>query len=116
VQGKFILADDSPLPSWLDEETAHKLAPFKVKYTLYETTFTTTGSVTAQVVSTNIAKPRIHHGKWCSINDDAERPEEGDSSLVRIEIDGTVDVYEFFHLKQVIRVHSKGVTGIRGQR
>jgi hypothetical protein len=110
VSGKFILANDSPLPSWLDEETAHKLAPFEVKYTLYETTFTTTGHVTVQVVSTNITNPIIHQGKWCSINDNAERPKEGDSSFTRMEIDGTVDVYEFFHLKQIIRVHSKGET------
>jgi hypothetical protein len=107
IQGKFILANDSPLPSWLDQKTADNLFPFEVKYTLYETTFTTTGNVTVQVVSPNITNSFIRYGKWCSIDDNTERPKEGDTSLVIMDIDGFVDIYEFFHLKDFVRVRLK---------
>lgn len=107
VSGKFVLADDSARPSWLDAKTAQDLEPFEIKYTVYETTFTKTGKVTVQIVSTNSAEPIIYHGTWHWAKDTVPPQKEGDSRLVVMDIDGTKDVYEFYHLKDFIRVSAK---------
>lgn len=103
MSGKFILADDSARPSWLDAKTAQNLEPFEVKYTVYETTFTKTGKVTVQIVSTNSAESIIYHGTWRWAKNTVPPQKEGDLRLVAMDINGTRDVYKFYHLKNIIR-------------
>lgn len=107
ASGKFILAHDSPLPKWVDPKTSSALRPFEITYTMCETTFTTTGKVTARIVSKKAKSTLVLNGTWQAMPVSESPLKEGEMSLVVMTFKGVEEIYEFRHLRDVIRIHSR---------